>query len=529
MWRKSRAEKSQAPAMLRGIIWAAVFAWAFVIAVGNAFNLPEKLASTLFAAIVIALYVALKCSKRKPEAVTLRWTVLTLLPFIVWFVLYHLFGRVDLDAILFHVRYDVGSNRVTSEILSDVVVALIPFALMLVSWWRLQMRSSALALGNRLLPVVLLAGNPLMWIATREVMASTIKPVVDLGHEYVVPQGKPAAVKKNLVHIFVESAEATFWDEDRFGDVAAPLKRLSERGWTATGIEQVAMTGWTLAGQVSSTCGVPLFPLGVINSNDYDVVEKIMPDATCLGDVLAQDGYLNVFMKGASLNFAGTRGFAQSHGYQRLLGFEELRDRLPKRDNYWGLHDEDLLAAARSEIETLRAAGKPFSLTMTTIGGHAPEGYVSPICETETFVADQSSNTLKAFACTNLLLERFVDRLQEDGLLENTLVVLQSDHLAMRNEVYDLLEAKERRGMFMVLGSDRHQNQPKAASSLDIFPTILEELGYTPPAGRAGLGYSLRNDDVTFVGKFGVGQLDHAIGTATELRDRLWGLIDTSS
>jgi phosphoglycerol transferase len=515
--------------MLRGILWSAVFAWAFVVTLGNAFELPERVASALFAAIILVLYVALKGSKKKPEAVKLRWTVLALLPFVVWFVLYHLFGRVDVDAILFHVRYDVGSNRVAGEIATDVVLALIPFALMLVSWWRLQMRSSVLALGNRILPVLLLAGNPLMWIATREVMASTADPVVDLGCEYVVPSGQPVAAKKNLIHVFVESAEATFWDETRFGNVAAPLKRLSKRGWTATGIEQVAMSGWTLAGQVSSTCGVPLFPLGVINSNDYDVVEKIMPDAKCLGDVLAQDGYLNVFMKGASLNFAGTRGFAQTHGYQRLLGFEELRDGLPKRDNYWGLHDEDLLTAARSEIETLRAAGKPFSLTITTIGGHAPEGYVSPSCETEDLVTKQPSKTLKAFACTNLLLERFINRLREDGLLENTVVVLQSDHLAMRNEAYDLLQADERRNMFMVLGSDRQQNQPKAASSLDIFPTILEELGYALPAGRAGLGYSLRNDQNTFVGQFGVGQVDQAIDAATELRDRLWGLVDKSS
>ncbi|MBZ7927183.1 sulfatase-like hydrolase/transferase (plasmid) [Ensifer adhaerens] len=52
------------------------------------------------------------------------------------------------------------------------------------------------------------------------------------------------------------------------------------------------------------------------------------------------------------------------------------------------------------------------------------------------------NDTLRALACTNALTAEFVDRLERSGLMEDTVLVIQSDHLAMRNEIYSMLEGQ---------------------------------------------------------------------------------------
>ncbi|MBC2773617.1 sulfatase-like hydrolase/transferase [Rhizobium sp. AQ_MP] len=507
------------------IVWAAVFAWAVLSIVDTSITLMPSERALLFSCILLFLYVFLKIRPGAKD-VRLVLTYAATLLFAAWHVLYSLFGAVDIDAILFHLNYDVGSAAVQGQAIRQSLIALIPFFLVMISWWQLAGKSRGMALLNRCLPAALLALNPLSWLFAAGTLASAASTPDDLSNYFVDPRASvvPAGPTKNLVHIFVESAELTLWDEKRFGTVAGPLKELATRGWIATNIEQVNLTGWTLAGQVASTCGVPLMPLGIINRNSFDLVDEVLPGAECLGDILDRHGYTNVFLKGASLDFAGTHAFAAGHGYDRLLGYDELHHRFPGRSNYWGLHDEDMLQVAYELAEELSEDQAPFSLTLTTVGGHAPTGFVSPSCETLPLVAQQPSSTLKAFACTNWLVKRFVDRLENSGLLQNTILIVQSDHLSMRNEVYADLNASVRRNMFMVLGGGHRGVVDKPASSIDLFPTILAALGFSSLDGRAGLGVDLQHTSGTLVERLGTEGLNRAISRSDKLRDRVWQL-----
>lgn len=520
-----RMDKVRGLPILKGILWAAVFSWAVMSIADAVFGLLPSWRPILFVALFLILYGLLKIAPGQSD-VKLRWTYISGVLLAVWYLLYSLFGTVDIHAILFHLHYDVGSEGVQSQVVKQFVVASIPFLIVMISWWQLSRMSLGMAFLNRCLPVSLIVINPLTWLGAEAAFASAAPPPLALDSAYADPGAValPAGSRKNLIHVFVESAELTLWDETRFGDVASPMKRLSTKGWTASNIEQVELTGWTLAGHVASTCGVPLLSLGVINRNSFDLVDEILPGTECLGEVLQGHGYTNVFLKGASLNFAGTRAFAANHGYQRLLGFDELKHRFPGRSNIWGLHDEDMLQVAYEQVAELSANAAPFSLMLTTLGGHAPTGLVSPSCETVPFVSRQANDTLKGFACSNWLVERFISRLERDGLLANTIVVIQSDHLAMRNEVYADLQSSVRRNMFMLLGAGGRGNIEKPAATMDIFPTILTALGFDVPEGRAGLGHDLRSNDATLVGRLGSHELNRAINQADELRDRVWGL-----
>ncbi|WP_051558718.1 sulfatase-like hydrolase/transferase [Allorhizobium undicola] len=476
----------------------------------------------------------------------LAWPFIGLVPLFGWFALHELFGHVQLQPILFHIRYEYAPEGLLSSLIPRLAPLGAGFAIIAAGWVVLASLFRGIRQAGPLLCCALLLANPLWWQVVQQALLKAGPAGPDLEAFYVDPlqavaafrpdrsqEGKGEAFQVslkeekplNLIHVFLESAELTFWNEEVFGDVATPLKRLSEGAFVATGIEQLELTSWTLAGQVASTCGVPLFPLGAVNHNHYDVLDRIMPDAVCLGDILARDGYRNVFMKGASLDFAGTRGFAAAHGYETRMGFDEMAGRFTPPFNEWGLNDDDLFVAARQEIERLRNSPQPYSLTLTTIGGHSPNGFVAPSCRAMPAVARQPNHTLAAFACTNLLLEAFITDLRARGLLENTVVVIQSDHLAMRNDVYAALNRLPRRNLFMVIGGHAPAGEiSRSATPMGIFPTILEAMGYHLPSRAAGLGCSLLSERPSLLAQLGRIELERGIDDSNDLRDRLWGL-----
>jgi phosphoglycerol transferase len=96
----------------------------------------------------------------------------------------------------------------------------------------------------------------------------------------------------------------------------------------------------------------------------------------------------------------------------------------------------------------------------------------------------------------------------------------------MRNHVYETLKTLDRRNSFIMLGpgiSPRLQSGARA-SLVDIYPTILEALGYSLPDGRAALGVSLLSQRETLLRQIGLNRLNRAILSDSALRDRLWGL-----
>ena len=522
-------ERKAVEERLMPIVWVAVLAYgASQIAIYATGGRPT--AAFSFAPLLFLLLIVLGFGRRPETPRVGRGVWLPLLPFAlftIWYLFKRLFGEFSLAPILFHLQYELESNGLFLDFLRRISAMLLPFLLVGVAWWQLSARRSILRTAGEALFFPLLVLNPFSFGIADYVREAHAQSSVDLlAHYREPPAARSAGRQANLIHVYLESTERTLWNEAVFGDIAAPLKRLESQGFSATGIEQVKLTNWTLAGQVASSCGVPLLSVGLLRGNRYDHAETIMPEAACLSDILARDGYEMTFMKAAGIAFAGTDTFLESHGYTRWLGFHELGANYPAASNPWGLDDEDLFDAAWQEISRLRDARRPYAVTLTTLGGHAPEGYVSRSCLKDPAITALANTTLKAFACTNRLAAAFVDRLAAAGNLEDTIVVLQSDHLAMRNHVYETLKTLDRRNSFIMLGpgiSPRLQSGARA-SLVDIYPTILEALGYSLPDDRAGLGVSLLSQRETLLRQIGLNRLNRAILSDSALRDRLWGL-----
>ena len=305
------------------------------------------------------------------------------------------------------------------------------------------------------------------------------------------PQTK-AVLKKNIILIYAESIEALYFDTEIFGDLLPKIRQLSKNAHRFTNVRQVGGTSWTIAGIVASQCGFPLKVSNHLASNSTMAsVDKPYPDETCLADILSDYGYETVYMGGAPLWFAGKENFLRTHGYKRIFGDEELASSLPDKEyqSGWGLYDDSLFELALSELQSLEQETHPYLLTLLTLDTHHPKGIPSKSCKKLVNNQDSMSN---AIYCSDQLVSHFINEAMKIVDMSNTVIVLFSDHLSLRNTLWDKLkDNKERRRLtFMIFDEAPATVSDIRATHFDVAPTVLESAGFTDHL-KVGAGNSL--------------------------------------
>jgi phosphoglycerol transferase len=418
------------------------------------------------------------------------------------------FGRPDLDQIAFHIslgveglsksdpvliRHFIGWCVVTPVVFSTAVLTVEKHgaAERLRSRLPSRLNTFAARVGAKM-PHLLLAAALVYWV----IDTSTVRYIsknfgVDyFGAHYIPPEKVQlqAGQTKNLVLIYVESLEAAYADAALFGtNRIAPLMKL--KGERFARYRQAPGTGWTIAAIVATQCGVPLKRVGLFDVNTQgQLVDSILPRATCLGDILARRGYRNVFIGGASTRFGGKGTFMHGHHYHEVYGREEwiAQGVNPDDMNGWGLFDDDLMAKARAKVRELSATNQPFNLTLLTVDMHEPEGFRSRRCP----VRRGEPEFPAIVQCSASAVADFVAWLRDHGYLENTNVVILGDHLARRNPATPILETLPERYIFNeFISKDPIRKNREEIVHFDLLPTILEFIGLRTPGQRVGLGF----------------------------------------
>jgi phosphoglycerol transferase len=325
---------------------------------------------------------------------------------------------------------------------------------------------------------------------------------------------------KNLVLIYVESLETTYSNENLFGtDLLASLNALQGVSFESYG--QAPGTSWTIAGITATQCGVPLKSVTLYDGNvQGENMKSFLPNATCLGDVLAKLGYHNVFMGGAALDFAGKGKFLNDHQYHEVYGREEwIRQGVdPKDMNGWGLYDDDLFEKAKIKLHELQDSKQPFNLTLLTVDTHHPAGHTSKYCARR-----GAQNFEDIVKCTSDQLAEFVKFIKSNGYLSNTNVVIIGDHLAMTNSVSQKLNSLSERRIFnsFISAKPPAKNREKILH-FDLFPSILEFLGIDVAGNRLGLGFSAfyKSDELPSPGR--LDEMNSSLMNSSDTYYDLW-------
>ncbi|MFT4231528.1 MAG: sulfatase-like hydrolase/transferase, partial [Leucobacter sp.] len=213
--------------------------------------------------------------------------------------------------------------------------------------------------------------------------------------------------------------------------------------------------------------------------------------ATCLGDVLSREGYRNVYMGGANAAFAAKGTFLRTHGYDEVHDLEEWRSlgETEIRED-WGLSDRRLFDRAREEIVRLHESDEPFNLTMLTLDTHESP-WVYDYCRWDE--GAEAEMTAVTF-CSMQQVAGFIGFMEEEGILEDTAVVVMGDHrkmLAEGNSYLEELQDRESRTIFNRFWSpDGVEFARDEIDQLSMYATLLELAGVELPDHRAGIGVS---------------------------------------
>lgn len=281
-------------------------------------------------------------------------------------------------ATLYHLRADMDGAGVSdfsgyiAVFVGMLLLSLSPLLLVRVRRFQHPRGGGAVFAGFVGMLLVGIAASPLyrdgkrLYYQLRPVDYATVVP------EYQVPQ-QPLQKRKNIVWIYGESLERTYFDEQVFPGLMPNLRALATEAVDVRNLASTEGSGWTIAGMVASMCGVPL-TTAPGDENSMDRMGMFLPEARCLGDYLKDQGYRNHYVGGADASFAGKGRFLSSHGFDVVHDVHHFHDKgvAQKHFSAWGVHDDVLLDDAWDSFQTLSRAGQPFMLTTLTMDTHHP-------------------------------------------------------------------------------------------------------------------------------------------------------------
>ncbi|MFP2239583.1 phosphatidylglycerol--membrane-oligosaccharide glycerophosphotransferase [Pseudescherichia vulneris] len=291
--------------------------------------------------------------------------------------------------------------------------------------------------------------------------------------------------KLNVIYIYGESLERTFFDKNIFPNLTPDMDNIKSQVVDFSHTQQLKGTDFTIGGIVSSQCGLPLFTPFNHNANK---LSSFFPNIICLGDILKKSGYENYYYQGADLRFSSKDVFLKTHGIDHAYGYSELKNKI-KDVNYkhdWGLYDDTILDFAWKKYVELSQNNKRFAIFALTVDTHPPIGFISNNCKRKIYLfQDRENPSLSAVSCSQQHIAEFVNKIRQSPWFKNTIIIVSSDHLSMQNTISDELLKHERQNLFLVMRGDKVVSGINSTprSTLDNGATLLDILGGSQELG----------------------------------------------
>lgn len=336
--------------------------------------------------------------------------------------------------------------------------------------------------------------------------------------------------KRNLIHIYAESLESSYFSKELGGysneNLMPNLYEFSKSGvhFSNTdkmgGSRQTYGSSWSVAGMVNMESGVPLkIPM---DGNSYGKAGEFLPGISNLGDVLHTQGYNQTIMFGSDAEFGGLDVYFTQHGKYHIFDVKEARKQglIPQDYNvWWGFEDDKLYDFAKDELTRLHKEGKPFHFNMENADTHFPDGYVS-----KNLKRSRTSQYADVIAYSDEQLAGFIKWIQAQPFYENTTIVITGDHLSMDKNFFKDFDPKYQRAPFNLflnapINKEVVKMKNRQFAPLDMFPTIVSSLGVEIPGNRLGLGTSLFSGEQTLMEKDGFDKFNQELGKRSDYYD----------
>ncbi|WP_159636228.1 LTA synthase family protein [Erysipelothrix anatis] len=512
----------------------------------------------VFVAAIVAFIICNAKTKLKklPIYRMFSWIALSIVSVGTLYYLWLLgsLGNITFDIILFNILSPINSE--TGTFTRDIIAITVPSVVSVIAW-RFVIYSDILTtpinkkskshvgiapkIFSRALPLVLAIA--VLMHASYTLKMPEIYNYFTSDNElfetyYIDPNSvdiKFPEQKRNLIYIFFESLEATYFDKANGGameqNLIPSLTKYLDDGEavnfshqsTYGGIRTVPGATWSIGGMVTQTSGIPyVWPP---TSHEDGTVENYMPGLTNLGDILYANGYHNRLIVGARSSDYGVKSFYEQHGnydiYDRLHYIETGQSSHEYFKGQFGIEDRTMLEFAKESILEMSAGDQPFHAVVETVDTHFPDGYVDELCDAPSIHPYENSIT-----CDERIVADFIDWIKAQDFYENTTIVVNGDHLSMDKTYFTTIASDYERTTFnMIINPVWDELDPsitrnRGFNATDIFPTVLSAIGVEIEGSKLGIATDLSSGVPTLTETIGHDPIFTALGETSQYYNR---------
>ena len=334
--------------------------------------------------------------------------------------------------------------------------------------------------------------------------------------------------KRNLILIFLESMEFSYANKDFFPDNLIPeLINLSNNNISFKNFYNGYYQNNTQTAIVATMTGLPsknLF-IGIKDSNSIGTnLKSYLKNSSSIRQILRNKGYTTLFLQGSEKEFAGADVFLEMHGFK-----DSIFDSFYLKQTYninnvpeWYVADKDVINVFKKKISQLKNK-TPFFAVMVTADTHMWwNGVKNP--QIPDISKNFSNDKVNIIRNSSILINDFVNWIRKQSFAKDTTIVLIGDHLRMDDGLFENY-SKERYIYNCFINSvydDKKLNKDRTFWQIDLFPTILQSIGFEIEGDKLGLGTSLFSDKKTLLESFGEKELKLQLAKRNKLYDNLW-------
>ncbi|MFA6255531.1 MAG: LTA synthase family protein [Patescibacteria group bacterium] len=305
------------------------------------------------------------------------------------------------------------------------------------------------------------------------------------------------AKNRNVIFIQIESLENAVINQGVNGEQITPrLNQLAKEGLYFTNYYSPTANGTTADVEFAVLNSLYPLPDGVA------FVKYPQNHYFALPELLRKNGYHTYSLHGDRPNFWNRDNVYPQLGYEKSFSIQDYTVNRSVGSGF-KLSDEDFF---NQSILKLKNLPQPFMATLMTYTSHPP--FVIP-ADLQTLHLPAQTNlneTQKKYSetihYTDQTLGNFIDQLKQNNLYDNSLILIYGDHgsypnigqaLKTNNKILPALNGNHVPLIILAPKTELQGITDTPASHLDLYPTVANLLGITPPAST--LGQDIFNTD----------------------------------
>jgi hypothetical protein len=240
---------------------------------------------------------------------------------------------------------------------------------------------------------------------------------------------------------------------------------------------------------------------GLYPVQDYDTFTFNHVGVKSIFEILHEHGYVSSVFDSASLDYTGFRDFLRGRGIDALYDADTMAGRNDGPQVSWGLNEGVTLKAIRSQIKQYAASRQKFFLSYFPVAPHSPFDGIPQ--QFQKFMATNRTDYVPQYKNELLYLDwvitSIVDELKNEGLMDNTLIIITDDHGEMLGENGGpighgwAITPQLTNIPLIIMDPDDpgYRINDTIGSQVDLLPTVLDLVGISVPPDQLYQGTSL--------------------------------------